>query len=58
MELAIYFKTADVAYFKEVSGFQESKEEIMFKYFGQASQRYRTAKFRIDSISGWSLTDD
>ena len=58
MELAIYFTSGGVAYFKEVTGFEERKHEIVFNYFGQASQRHRRAKFSIKKVAGWSLTDD
>ena len=34
MELAIYFNNGNVAYFKEVKGFEETKNEIKFAYFG------------------------
>lgn len=57
MELAIYFKNGNVAYFKEVKGFEETKHEIKFSYFGQASQLNRLAKFLIENIAGYSLSE-
>ncbi|EHL13136.1 hypothetical protein HMPREF9629_00436 [Peptoanaerobacter stomatis] len=57
MELAIYFNNGNVAYFKEVKGFEETKNEIKFAYFGQASQLDRQAKFLIENIAGWSLSE-
>lgn len=65
MELAIYFKNGQVAYFTDVRNFNEVAYDeddasigsyIEFEYFGLASQRHRYAKF--ECYSGYSITTD
>lgn len=57
MELAIWFENGAVAYFKEVSGFEERRSEIVFSYYGVSTNTYKIARFYLNKISGWAITE-
>lgn len=52
MNVAIYFKNGNTAYFKDVEDYNTDALNIEFTYFGVSSQERKLATFYKDSIAG------
>ena len=58
MDVVIYFKNGNTAYFKDVEDYKPNAENIYFTYFGVSSQERKKATFYKDSIAGIARTQD
>ena len=58
MEVVIYFKNGNTAYFKDVEDYKPDDENIYFTYFGGSSQERKKATFRKYSIAGIAMTQE
>lgn len=56
MNVAIYFKNGNTAYFQQVEDYEPDLENICFTYFGVSSQERKRAAFYKDSIAGIAKT--
>ena len=56
MDVAIYFKNGNTAYFKQVDNLELSHNDLSFEYFGESSQQQKEAVFFISEIAGYSVT--
>lgn len=56
MNVVIYFKNGNTAYFKDVEDYKPDTENICFTYFGASSQERKKATFYKDSIAGIART--
>lgn len=52
MNVVIYFKNGNKAYFKDVEDYNSDALNIFFTYFGGSSQGRKSAVFYKDSIAG------
>ena len=52
MNVVIYFKNGNTAYFKDVEDYNADGLNIYFTYFGVSSQERKSAVFYKDSIAG------
>ena len=55
MDVVIYFKNGNTAYFKDVEDYKQNAENIYFTY-GVSSQERKKATFYKDSIAGIART--
>lgn len=58
MNVVIYFKNGNTAYFKDVEDYKPNTENIHFTYFGVSSQERKKATFYKDSIAGIARTQE
>lgn len=58
MNVVIYFKNGNTAYFKDVKDYKPDTENIFFSYFGVSSQERKKATFYKDSIAGIARTQE
>lgn len=58
MNVVIYFKNGNTAYFKDVKDYKPDTENIRFSYFGVSSQERKKATFYKDSIAGIARTQE
>lgn len=58
MNVVIYFKNGNTAYFKEVEDYETDDLNISFSYFGVSSQERKSATFYKDSIAGIAKTQE
>ena len=58
MNVVIYFKNGNTAYFKEVEDYETDDLNILFSYFGVSSQERKSATFYKDSIAGIAKTQE
>ena len=56
MDVVIYFKNGNTAYFKDVEDYKQNAENIYFTCFGVSSQERKKATFYKDSIAGIART--
>ncbi|APZ81913.1 hypothetical protein STR01_49 [Streptococcus phage Str01] len=56
MNVVIYFKNGNTAYFKDVEDYSADNLNIVFSYFGVSSQERKSATFYKDSIAGIAKT--
>lgn len=56
MNVVIYFKNGNTAYFNDVKDYETDPENIAFSYFGISSQERKKAYFYKDSIAGIAKT--
>ena len=56
MDVVIYFKNGNTAYFKGVEDYKQNAENIYFTYFEVSSQERKKATFYKDSIAGIART--
>ena len=61
MDVVIYFKNGNTAYFKDVEDYKQNAENIYFTYFGVSSyfevscKERKKATFYKDSIAGIAI---
>ncbi|HFZ6679561.1 TPA: hypothetical protein ACJS0G_001611 [Streptococcus agalactiae] len=58
MNVVIYFKNGNTAYFKDVEDYNPDALNISFTYFGVSSQERKTAVFYKDSIAGIAKSEE
>ncbi|WP_069996948.1 hypothetical protein [Streptococcus agalactiae] len=58
MNVVIYFKNGNTAYFKDVEDYNPNALNISFTYFGVSSQERKSATFYKDSIAGIAKTKE
>ncbi|MBD3949438.1 hypothetical protein I4Q36_06880 [Tuanshanicoccus lijuaniae] len=58
MEVAIYFKNGNTAYFKRVSDLNIAHKDISFNYFDENNQQEKEVLFFIDEIAGYSHSEE
>ena len=58
MDVVIYFKNGNTAYFKDVEDYKQNAENIYFTYFEVSSQERKKATFYKDSIAGIARTQE
>ncbi|HHS2784274.1 TPA: hypothetical protein ACTEJG_001470 [Streptococcus agalactiae] len=56
MNVVIYSKNGNTAYFNDVEDYETDFENIAFSYFGKSSQERKRACFYKDSIAGIAKT--
>lgn len=56
MNVVIYFKNGNTAYFKKVEDYDADDLNITFTYFGVSSQERKSATFYKDGIAGIAIT--
>lgn len=56
MNVVIYFKNGNTAYFKDVKDCKTDDKNIYFSYFGVSSQERKEATFYKDNIAGIART--
>lgn len=56
IEICIWFKNGQVAYFTDVENIHVLDDKIFFTYFGRSSQKVKDAEFDKKNIAGWAIT--
>lgn len=58
MNVVIYFKNGNTAYFKDVEDYNTNAMNIFFTYFCVSSQERKSVVFYKDSIAGITQTKE
>ncbi|MXQ49535.1 hypothetical protein GRB29_09200 [Streptococcus pneumoniae] len=58
MNVVIYFKNGNTAYFKDVEDYKADAGNICFSYFGVSSQERKKATFYKNRIAGIARTQE
>ena len=58
MNVVIYFKNGNTAYFKDIEDYGADSQNVFFTYLGMSSQERKRAIFYKDSIAGVARTEE